>query len=60
MLITFSDSSPPILPITRRMRLIPTSNLMLNYILELIRHESFHKKYAGKRFMKVRANELRV
>ncbi|KAG1741428.1 cyclin-like protein [Suillus paluster] len=33
--------------------IIPTANLMLNYILKPIRHESFYKKYAGKRFMKV-------
>lgn len=33
--------------------LIPTANLMLNYILKPIRHESFHKKYAGKRYYKV-------
>ncbi|KAF9226410.1 hypothetical protein BS17DRAFT_729579 [Gyrodon lividus] len=33
--------------------LIPTANLMLNYLLKPIRHESFHKKYAGKRFLKV-------
>ena len=33
--------------------LIPTANLMLNYILKPIRHESFYKKYAGKRFLKV-------
>ena len=33
--------------------LIPTANLMLNYVLKPIRHESFYKKYAGKRFMKV-------
>jgi len=33
---------------------------MLNYILKPIRHESFYNKYAGKRFMKVRANELHV
>jgi len=26
---------------------------MLNYVLKPIRHESFYKKYAGKRFMKV-------
>lgn len=26
---------------------------MLNYILKPIRHESFHKKYAGKKFFKV-------
>ncbi|KAF8126159.1 cyclin-like protein [Boletus edulis] len=33
--------------------LLPTANLMLNYILKPIRHESFHRKYAGKRFLKV-------
>ncbi|KAK7451088.1 G2/mitotic-specific cyclin [Stygiomarasmius scandens] len=33
--------------------LIPTANLMLNYTLKPIRHESFFKKYARKRFMKV-------
>ena len=33
---------------------------MLNYTLNFIRHESFYKKYAGKRFMKVRVSELRV
>ncbi|KAL9709903.1 G2/mitotic-specific cyclin [Leucoagaricus gongylophorus] len=32
--------------------LVPTANLMLNYILKPIRHESFHKKYAGKRYYK--------
>ncbi|GLB39108.1 putative cyclin family protein [Lyophyllum shimeji] len=32
--------------------LVPTANLMLNYILKPIRHESFHKKYAGKRYFK--------
>ncbi|PPQ73441.1 hypothetical protein CVT26_015827 [Gymnopilus dilepis] len=32
--------------------LIPTANLMLNYILKPIRHESFYKKYAGKRYFK--------
>ena len=32
---------------------MPTANLMLNYILKPIRHESFHKKYAGKRYFKV-------
>jgi G2/mitotic-specific cyclin 1/2 len=26
---------------------------MLNYILKPIRHESFHKKYAGKKYYKV-------
>ncbi|KAG1719578.1 cyclin-like protein [Suillus lakei] len=33
--------------------IIPTANLMLNYIPKPVRHESFYKKYAGKRFMKV-------
>lgn len=33
--------------------LLPTANLMLNYILKPIRHESFFKKYAGKRYLKV-------
>ncbi|EGO03573.1 hypothetical protein SERLA73DRAFT_165237 [Serpula lacrymans var. lacrymans S7.3] len=32
--------------------IIPTANLMLNYVLKPIKHESFHKKYAGKRFLK--------
>ncbi|KAG5637176.1 hypothetical protein H0H81_005475 [Sphagnurus paluster] len=32
--------------------LVPTANLMLNYILKPIRHDSFHKKYAGKRYFK--------
>jgi G2/mitotic-specific cyclin 1/2 len=26
---------------------------MLNYILKPVRHESFYKKYAGRRFYKV-------
>ena len=33
--------------------MLPTANLMLNYILKPIKHESFHKKYAGKRYYKV-------
>ncbi|KAI9459180.1 cyclin-like protein [Lactarius psammicola] len=32
--------------------LIPTANLMLNYILKPVRHPSFFKKYAAKKFMK--------
>ncbi|CAL1708915.1 unnamed protein product [Somion occarium] len=32
--------------------LIPTANLMLNFILKPIRHQSFFKKYAGKKFLK--------
>ncbi|KAG1732525.1 cyclin-like protein [Suillus lakei] len=37
----------------RQSSIIPTANLMLNYIPKPVRHESFYKKYAGKRFMKV-------
>ncbi|KAJ8073889.1 G2/mitotic-specific cyclin [Marasmius tenuissimus] len=33
--------------------LLPTANLMLNYILKPIKHESFYKKYARKRYLKV-------
>ncbi|KAK7046682.1 cyclin N-terminal domain-containing protein [Favolaschia claudopus] len=32
--------------------LLPTANLMLNYILKPTRHESFHLKYSGKKFSK--------
>ncbi|KAF7349261.1 hypothetical protein MSAN_01715600 [Mycena sanguinolenta] len=32
--------------------LLPTANLMLNYILKPSRHESFHLKYSGKKFSK--------
>ncbi|KZT70475.1 hypothetical protein DAEQUDRAFT_737414 [Daedalea quercina L-15889] len=32
--------------------LIPTANLMINYVLKPVRHESFFKKYASKRFLK--------
>lgn len=33
--------------------IIPTANIMLNYILKPIRHSSFFKKYASKKYMKV-------
>lgn len=33
--------------------LIPTANLMINYVLKPVTHESFDKKYASKRYMKV-------
>ncbi|KAF7323910.1 Cyclin N-terminal domain-containing protein [Mycena kentingensis (nom. inval.)] len=32
--------------------LLPTANLMLNYILKAPRHEAFYGKYAGKKFSK--------
>lgn len=34
--------------------LFPTANLMLNYVLKPIRHECFFKKYAAKKYLKVR------
>jgi G2/mitotic-specific cyclin 2 len=33
--------------------LLPTANIMVNYILEPIPHESLYKKYAHKRYLKV-------
>ncbi|KAH6909563.1 g2/mitotic-specific cyclin cdc13 [Coprinopsis sp. MPI-PUGE-AT-0042] len=36
----------------RESQLLPTANLMLNYILKPTRHEAFFKKYAGKRYTK--------
>ncbi|KAI0284609.1 cyclin-like protein [Russula aff. rugulosa BPL654] len=33
--------------------IIPTANLMINYVLKPARHSSFFKKYAAKKFMKV-------
>ena len=33
--------------------IIPTANLMINYVLKPVRHSSFFKKYAAKKFMKV-------
>ncbi len=38
--------------------ILPTANLMLNYILKPPRHEQFHKKYAKKQNMKVRVVRL--
>ncbi|KAJ7207109.1 g2/mitotic-specific cyclin cdc13 [Mycena pura] len=32
--------------------LLPTANLMLNYILKAPRHEAFYNKYAGKKYFK--------
>ncbi|KAI0042338.1 A/B/D/E cyclin [Auriscalpium vulgare] len=32
--------------------LVPTANLMLNYVLKPIRHPSFYKKYAAKKYYK--------
>lgn len=35
-------------------QIIPTANLMLNYILKTVRHNSFYNKYARKKYLKVR------
>ncbi|KZT10282.1 uncharacterized protein LAESUDRAFT_672989 [Laetiporus sulphureus 93-53] len=32
--------------------LLPTANMMLNYVLKPIRHDIFYKKYASKRYLK--------
>ncbi|KAF7969432.1 hypothetical protein HWV62_27319 [Athelia sp. TMB] len=32
--------------------IVPVANIMLNYVLKPIKHESFYKKYAGKRYLK--------
>ncbi|KAF7315103.1 MFS domain-containing protein [Mycena indigotica] len=37
----------------RESALIPVANVMLRYLLQPIKHESFYKKYAGKRNLKV-------
>ncbi|KAI0827157.1 A/B/D/E cyclin [Trametes gibbosa] len=36
----------------RERDIIPTANMMMNYILKPIRHQSFYKKYASKKFLK--------
>ncbi|KAI0340363.1 hypothetical protein BDW22DRAFT_1408612 [Trametopsis cervina] len=33
-------------------QIIPTANLMLNYILKSVRHNSFYNKYARKKYLK--------
>ena len=35
-------------------QLLPTVNIMLNYVLKLTKHESFYKKYTGEQYLKVR------
>jgi len=34
--------------------LLPTANILVNYILEPIQHQSLYKKYAHKKYLKVR------
>ncbi|PIL27699.1 hypothetical protein GSI_10852 [Ganoderma sinense ZZ0214-1] len=36
----------------RESDIIPTANLMLNYIIKPVRHQSFFKKYASKKYLK--------
>jgi G2/mitotic-specific cyclin 1/2 len=60
MLIVFPDSSLACYSSYPESSLIPTVNLILNYILKPISHKLFYKKYASKKFMKVRANGLHV
>ena len=34
-------------------QLVPTVNIMLNYLLKPTEHKSFHEKYTGKKYLKV-------
>ena len=34
-------------------QLVPTVNTMLNYVLKSTKHESFHRKYTGKKYLQV-------
>ena len=34
-------------------QLVPTANAMLNYVLKPTKHESFHGKYASKKYLQV-------
>ena len=34
-------------------QLVPTANIMLNYVLKPIKHESFYKKYTGEKYLEV-------
>ena len=34
---------------------MPAAQLMLTYVLRAVKHESFYKKYAGKKYLKVSA-----
>ncbi|KAF7792064.1 hypothetical protein EIP86_003092 [Pleurotus ostreatoroseus] len=54
LILGFSDWTPNLAHYSSysESEIIPTANLMLNYILKPVRHESFFRKYAGKKFMK--------
>ena len=34
-------------------QLLPTMNIMLNYVLKLTKRKSFYNKYVGKQYLKV-------
>ncbi|KAI0659364.1 cyclin-like protein [Cubamyces menziesii] len=54
LILGFSDWTPNLAHYSsyRERDIIPTANLMLNYILKPVRHQSFYKKYASKKFLK--------
>ncbi|OSD08765.1 hypothetical protein PYCCODRAFT_1462954 [Trametes coccinea BRFM310] len=54
LILGFSDWTPNLAHYSsyRESDIIPTANLMLNYILKPVRHQSFYKKYASKKFLK--------
>ncbi|CDO75435.1 hypothetical protein BN946_scf184693.g4 [Trametes cinnabarina] len=54
LILGFSDWTPNLAHYSsyRESDIVPTANLMLNYILKPVRHQSFFKKYASKKFLK--------
>ncbi|KAI0634848.1 cyclin-like protein [Trametes polyzona] len=54
LILGFSDWTPNLAHYSsyRERDIIPTANLMLNYVLKPVRHQSFYKKYASKKFLK--------
>ncbi|KAL1943824.1 hypothetical protein VTO73DRAFT_3642 [Trametes versicolor] len=54
LILGYSDWTPNLAHYSsyRERDIIPTANLMLNYILKPARHQSFFKKYASKKFLK--------
>ncbi|KAI0702047.1 cyclin-like protein [Cerioporus squamosus] len=54
LILGFPDWTPNLAHYSsyRESEIVPTASLMLNYILKPIRHQSFYKKYASKKFMK--------
>ncbi|KAI0777212.1 A/B/D/E cyclin [Trametes elegans] len=54
LILGFPDWTPNLAHYSsyREKDIIPTANLMLNYIIKPVRHQSFYKKYASKKFLK--------